>query len=170
MTQNENISTTTEEARKQMPEKQSPLNSKPGLFDPEMELRVKKSANWFIWIAVFGLLGYILETINSEKEWFFSFAAPKWLNSQLTGSQTPVILLVLVLAIAFGLIGYFSGKGKSLPYLIGLLLYILDAIPAFLLQDLMMIVFHLIVAFGLILGFSHLRKFEKSKSERLNIR
>ena len=149
----------------QTPEENSALSASPVGFDPETELRVRKNANWFTWIAVFALLGYILETINTEKEWFFSLAAPKWLNSLLSGSQIPAVLLLIVLVLAFGLIAYFSGKGKSLPYLIGLLLYVWDAFAALLLQDLLMMVFHLIVIVGLVIGLIYLKRLEKGKLE-----
>jgi len=149
----------------QAAEENSALSSSSSGFNPETELRVRKNANWFTWIAVFGLLGYILESINTEKEWFFSLAAPKWLNSLLSGSQIPAVLLLIVLVLAFGLIAYFSGKGKSLPYLIGLLLYVWDAFAALLLQDLLMIVFHLIVIVGLVIGLIYLKRLEKGKLE-----
>jgi len=149
----------------QAAEENSALSSSSSGFNPETELRVRKNANWFTWIAVFGLLGYILESINTEKEWFFSLAAPKWLNSLLSGSQIPAVLLLIVLVLAFGLIAYFSGKGKSLPYLIGLLLYVWDAFAALLLQDLLMMVFHLIVIVGLVIGLIYLKRLEKGKLE-----
>lgn len=149
----------------QAAEENSALSSSSSGFNPETELRVRKNANWFTWIAVFALLGYILESINTEKEWFFSLAAPKWLNSLLSGSQIPAVLLLIVLVLAFGLIAYFSGKGKSLPYLLGLLLYVWDAFAALLLQDLLMIVFHLIVIVGLVIGLIYLKRLEEGKLE-----
>lgn len=149
----------------QAAEENSALSSSSSGFNPETVLRIKKNANWFTWIAVFGLLGYILESINTEKEWFFSLAAPKWLNSLLSGSQIPAVLLLIVLVLAFGLIAYFSGKGKSLPYLLGLLLYVWDAFAALLLQDLLMMVFHLIVIVGLVIGLIYLKRLEKGKLE-----
>lgn len=147
----------------QTAEENSALSANQVGLDSETQLRVKKNANWFTWIAVFALFGYILESINTEKEWFFSLAAPKWLNSLLSGSQIPAVLLLIVLVLAFGLIAYFSGKGKSLPYLLGLLLYVWDAFAALLLQDLLMIVFHLIVIVGLVIGLIYLKRLEEGK-------
>lgn len=133
----------------------------------------RSGSSWYFWLAVISLANLILKLSESESPIRFAvgFALPKWLEdasipffSILTPRRFS-FALGLGLILLFALIGVIARKRNKLVYLVGVILYALDIVPAFINSDTYSVVFHLIVLGFLIWGYVHLLKLEKLEAE-----
>ncbi|NLZ27182.1 MAG: hypothetical protein GX884_06350 [Chloroflexi bacterium] len=133
----------------------------------------RSGSSWYFWLALISLANLVIRLSNSESTIRFAvgFALPKWLEDAsipFFNILTPRRFsfgLGLILIVVFALIGLMARKRYKVVYLIGMILYTFDIIPAFINSDSYSVVFHLIVLGFLIWGFIHLLKLEKLEAE-----
>ncbi len=150
---------TEEGQREELKRKLADLN---GQIDPA--LTVKRSANWFYWIAALSLINSAVLLTESD----FGFIAGLGFTQMLDGMMMEIIgsynfisfLPSLVVSILFAFIGYLSKNLSKGAYIIGMILYALDSLLFFLTNDFLFLGFHVFVLFMMYSGYKHLGRIE----------
>lgn len=134
-----------------------------GSYDPMLERRARSGARWFLWIAGFSLVntfilghGAVFLVGLAVTPVLKGFAAG--LGPQYEGVGT---VLSVVVAALFGMFGFFASKGRSWGYIVGMVLYGLDAalliglaMLSSAMQDVwLMVAFHVLVLFWIFRGW-----------------
>ena len=131
------------------------------IFDDDSARHVTRTsvlhgADWFFWIAILSLINSLIvfyyQTPNSP----LALGITRWLDgttsgfnaSMTTGGLVTNILVALVLAI-FGLL---SRRGNDIAFVVGIFLYVIDAMLVIGLQDFFGFGVHLIALFFLVKG------------------
>ena len=118
-------------------------------------------ANWFFWIAALSainsLVVYFIGTGNTP----FAFGVTQWFDGThgpLTaeGWTPPLhitkLLMDLLIAAGFAGFGYLARKGNDVAFVIGIFLYVVDALLNIGLRDFLGFCFHLVGFFFLFRG------------------
>lgn len=121
----------------------------PGAFQPAVPgqnpvllRRVRVGASWFFVIAVFSLINTFM--IRSHGAFF--------LVGLGVNLMVPSIAASVVVAGVFALFGVFARMGHSWSFIVGLILYTLDALIFLVAQDWLPLAFHAYVIFRLAAG------------------
>lgn len=142
--------------------------------DPEWEAQLKSGANWFYWIAGLSLVNSLAFIFQAN----FAFLA----GLGITQLFEAVVLLSIengapaslnVVAIAFDLIivgifafiGYYANKGFTAPFLVGIIIYVLDAVVVLALGSYAAAAFHAFALFFIIRGYLASRKLRAAQSD-----
>ncbi len=133
--------------------------------------RINSGANWFIIISVLSIINSILIHSGSEINFIFGLGSTTLLDVLIRdmGEGQSILWLIPQFIIA-GLFFFFGYAGKKLSnsaYLIGIILYSLDALIFFLFKNYIAIGFHLFALFGMVNGFSKLLKLKKERKDFL---
>jgi GYF domain 2 len=104
--------------------------------NPFLCQRVKRGASWFYLIAVFSLINYFLMANHGG---FFLVG----LGINLMTSN---LVVTVVVSGIFALLGYFAGRAHAWSFVVGMLLYALDAVVFVMASDWLPLAFH---AYGL---------------------
>ncbi len=116
--------------------------------------QLKSSASWFYWIAALSMINWIASAFNIGYSFVVGLGATQFVDGvaqaliENVGSEFATILTVISLIATVGiagmyaLFGYFGNKRASWAFLIGIILYILDAGLFIWVQDWMPLIFH----------------------------
>lgn len=133
---------------------------------------MRSGANWFYWIAGLSLLNSAIQIFGSDRSFVVGLGITQVFDgiasaaSADVGSQAGTILrgiafaLDLCVAGVFALFGWQAGKRRRWAFLVGMVLYFLDALIFLLVQDWLSLGFHAFALVGIWGGFSSLRKLE----------
>lgn len=130
--------------------------------DPATFARLKSSASWFYWIAGLSLINSI--TAFSGSTWHFIVGLGittlfDALASEFgSAGKTIVLLLDLVAAGIFILLGIFAHKRHTWAFIVGMILFGLDTLFFLIGQDWIGIAFHVFVLYCLFRGFKACRE------------
>lgn len=138
--------------------------------DPALAAHARRGANWFYWIAGLSMVNSIAFLAGAN----FHFLAGLGVSEIADGISEAVIqdggpMAIKGVAIVFDLIvfggfalaGYFSNKLISPVFLIGIIIYAIDAVIVLLLGDLFMAAFHAFALYQLIRGFMACRELKQ---------
>jgi hypothetical protein len=135
-----------------------------------LEARARSGSRWFYWLAGLSLLNSVFALTGGTWSFLFGMAITQVIDGISIAVQRNAGLqgFNLVAAIALGLdflvalvvvvFGYFAGRGNRTVYVVGMILYALDAVVTLIFQDWLGFVFHVIVLVGLWSGFAAMRK------------
>jgi hypothetical protein len=110
--------------------------------NPMVFRRVKSGASWFYVVAVFSLINYFL----MEKQGAF-FLVGMGINIL---TRDPIVTVIV--AGMFALFGFFAGKGHSWSFIVGMILYALDALIFIQVSMWLSFAFHIYALFRMFLG------------------
>ena len=120
------------------PHTQTLFDSEPGdaIARREDEERVKSGARWFYIIAALSLVTSVVSLVGGGWAFFVSLGVTQIIDSlanalaERVGGSVKVVALVFdVLAAGiFALLGYFASKRHTWAFIVGMALYILDAL------------------------------------------
>jgi MFS family permease len=126
------------------------------------------ASGWFFWIAGLSLVNTVILITGSH--WMFLaglaityFAAAVGIQFGSTG-QVVAIFISACAGGVFLAMGMIARKGHKAAFVIGMVLYVLDAVLALVVQDWLMAAFHAYVLYRLWRGFaacSQIKAFEK---------
>jgi hypothetical protein len=140
------------------------LQPAPAAQTPELRsLREFQSgANQFFWIAGFTLVNMATVFWNAQFIMLVGLGVTLLANA-LGAALGPIgmaVSAIFVLAVAglFGAFGYFSRRGHSWAFIVGITLYVLDALVVLWMQDWVMLAFHGLFAFLAVRGYVALRR------------
>ncbi len=126
--------------------------------------RTKGGASWFYWIAALSLINSILSISGAGIRFIFGLGITQISDAFASGLGGAGVVGLIVTAIAGGvlvLFGIFGSKGQTWAFLVGMILYGLDAVVSLLIQDWLGAAFHGWVLFRLAQGFMACREFNR---------
>ncbi|HMF91291.1 MAG TPA: hypothetical protein VKL40_11660 [Candidatus Angelobacter sp.] len=132
--------------------------------------RIKASANWFDWIAALSVVNAVIALSNSNWHFLLGLGVTDVVNylARKSGSgQAQVIGLVVTLVVAgiFWLMGRFAKQGQYWALIVGMILYTLDGGLLLIGQDWLSAAFHVYALFMLSRTFGAIKAFEAAKQD-----
>lgn len=140
-----------------------------------LEKAVRSGASWFYWIAALSVVNSVIQLSGSDRSFVIGLGMTQVFDAVATGASQGsegsagtvlrVIALALDLTVAgfFALMGWQAGKQRAWAFVIGMLLYALDALIFLLVQDWWSIGFHAFALFGIWGGFASMRKLREAE-------
>jgi hypothetical protein len=126
-----------------------------------LQQRYKSGARWFFWIAGLSVVTSILSLSGSDIAFFLSLgttqvidAFARGLATQLgDGTKFVALILDVVIAGVFAVIGWFALKRHLWSFVLGMTLFALDALILLVFQVWISFVFHALVIFWIFKGY-----------------
>jgi hypothetical protein len=118
---------------------------------------MRMGANWFYWVAILAILNVMLVYFVNFQTHFFGLGMSQYLDSRAFANNVETekwMAFALGLAIA-GIIaafGYFASKGSDLAFIIGLFVYLFDAVVLLGYREFFAFGFHLFAMFFIFKG------------------
>lgn len=123
-------------------------------------------ANWFFWLAALSVIDSLLVYFFGPGYFFgmrnpAAFGATRWIDGTagpLTSEgwmpplHTAALIGNLLIAAAFAGFGYFARRGNDVAFVLGIFLYVVDALLSIGLRDFFGFCFHLVGFFFLFRG------------------
>jgi hypothetical protein len=124
--------------------------------DPTLERRVRSSARWFFWIAALSVINAFTASSGTGMVFVVGLAITQFISGFAarmdSGGQGIGMALIFLASGVFAVFGYFASKRHTWSFIVGMVLYAGDALLAVLVQDWMLVAFHVFVLFWLFLG------------------
>lgn len=136
------------------------------IYDHVSDMR--RGANWFFWIATLSVINSLLVTFSGTANFIFSLGAARWIDeafraNSLASVTVSGMLLGLAVAGLFAVLGYFARMGNDRVYVLGIFLYVVDAMIILGFKDFFSFGFHMVALFFLFKGlFASRRRFDPS--------
>ena len=150
----------------------------PSFLSGEAEVyrkHMQSGARWFYWIAGLSLINAIAAATNSKWSFLAGLGITQFISgfasalSADLGNSSAVMVIAFVLNVFvagfFIFLGVFSGKGHTWAFLIGLVIYALDALIFLAVQLWFPLAFHAFVFYCLFRGFAANRKLKQLEAE-----
>jgi hypothetical protein len=131
-----------------------------------LEQKSKSGARWFFWIAGLTIITSIVSLYGGGFAFFLSLGTTQFIDamarglSQEFGDATKIVALVLDILVAgvFGLIGWLALKRYLWSFIVGMVLFMLDALILLVFQIWISFAFHLLVIFWIFKGYQAARQ------------
>jgi hypothetical protein len=135
--------------------------------------RIKSGANNFYWIAGLSVINSFAFQFGGSIYFVVGLAGTMFVDGIFIGLAKALPDMALVVKIfglvvsmlvagVFALLGYFAGKGKRWAFITGMILYAVDALVMMVFQEWMGLIFHGIFLFGLFGGLQALNQLQKT--------
>jgi hypothetical protein len=129
----------------------------------EIQRAIQSQGSWFFWIAGLSVVNSIGSLLHLDMAFVVGLGFSLMLDALASelGEAWSAIAITLNLAIIgfFAAMGFFAVRGWRWAFMLGILIYALDAVALVLLQDWFMVAFHGYVLFqlgtGLVACFKH---------------
>ncbi len=126
---------------------------------------IQKAANWFYWIAGLSAVNSLIFYFSKDIYFVVGLGITQFVEgifSELTNGQSLTALVInLIIAGFFILIGFMSNKFKKWAFLTGITLYTLDALLYIIFKEWMAVGFHIFVLVIIIKGFLKIYEYDK---------
>lgn len=140
---------------------------------PELERQYKSGARWFFWIAGLTLLTSLLSLMGSNVAFFLSLGSTQFIDGVAValaeelgqGARVVGIILDLLIAGVFVLLGWFALKRHMWSFVVGMVLFAVDAIILLYFQVWISLVFHALVIFWIFRGYQAARRLAALEAE-----
>jgi hypothetical protein len=119
----------------------------------EMQL----GANWFFWVAILAVINSVIVWYFGLWSQFFGLGTTQYVDAQMVaaGAETQRLsglAINLGIAAIFAVFGYLSRKGNDVAFIIGMFLYVFDAVVALGYRDFFAFGFHMFALFFMFKG------------------
>ena len=140
--------------------------------NPEWEIRAKRGANWFYWIAGLSVVNSVLFVAGANVHFLAGLGLTEIVDALVDvvirqgaspAFRAVAIVFDLVFIIGFALCGYYANKFSRTVFIIGIVVYALDALIVLALGSLLMLAFHAYALYSLIRGFLACRQIKAYK-------
>jgi hypothetical protein len=149
----------------------TPLGNDPqAVFQARIELakaKIKRSASWFDWIAVFSVVNSVILLANGGWHFLIGLGITDLvtvLSGAGQGRVLGLIVTVIVAALFWGM-GHLTKKGQMWALILGMIFYALDGVILLLAQDWLSVAFHVYALFMLSRAFSAINELEKAQQQ-----
>ena len=127
----------------------------------QLEQRMKSGANWFYWIAALSLVTSIISLAGGNWAFLVSLGVTQLVDAvanvgaDRVGWGVKVVALVfdLVAAGLFALLGMFAGKRQTWAFVVGMVLYLLDALVCLFIGFWLGLAFHAFALYSIFGGY-----------------
>ncbi len=118
-------------------------------------------ANWFFWLAILSAVNSLIVYYFGIRNTPIAFGLTQWFdgtNGPLTGEgvnpplHTSGLIVDLLIAAGFAGFGLLARRGNDIAFLLGIFLYVVDALLSLFLKDFFGFCFHLVGFFFLFRG------------------
>ena len=128
----------------------TPQDSFDSVERQQLEQRMKSGANWFYWIAALSLVTSFISLAGGGWAFLVSLGVTQFVDAvanvgaERLGVGVKIVALVFdfVAAGLFALFGYFAGKRHTWAFVVGMGLYLLDAVVCLLIGFWLGLAFH----------------------------
>lgn len=138
----------------------------------KLNAKLKSGAGWFYWVAALSVINSIIILANGEWSFLFGMGITQLVDGVVLGIfdgsvNTPAsakfigLGLVVLISSIFALFGWQGNKRAKWAFLVGMVLYGLDALILLSVSDYLGIAFHFWVLFGLFAGYRACNELEK---------
>ena len=149
----------------------TPLGNDPqAVFRARIELalaKIKRSASWFDWIAVFSVVNAVILMANGGLHFLIGLGITEVitvLSRQGQGAVIGLVLAVIVAAFFWGM-GYLTKKGQMWALILGIVFYVLDAGILIFLRDWLSVAFHAYALYRLSQAFSGITELQTAQQQ-----
>jgi len=126
-----------------------------------LEQQSKSGARWFFWIAGLTIVTSFFALFGSGYAFFLSLGATRFIDgvakglSGEFGDTVPIVGLVLDIFIAgiFALLGWFAYKRHLWAFMVGMAIFVLDAMLLLVFQVWISFLFHALVTYWIFRGY-----------------
>jgi len=130
----------------------------------ETVARVKSGAHWFYWIAAMSIINVFLQA--SGRYFVMGLAIPSFIEALVVGEvESPSYPIYFLCAGVIAAFGFFAAKLQRWAFVVGAIIYVLDAALYALAGEWFALGFHLFVLYKLYLGFSAIAEYEKTSQQ-----
>jgi hypothetical protein len=131
------------------------------IFDDDSARHVTRTsvlhgADWFVWIAILSLINSLIVFYYQTPNTPFALGITRWLdgttsgfNASMTTSGLVTNLLIVAVLVMFGVL---ARRGSDIAFVLGIFLYVIDAMLVIGLRDFFAFGVHLIALFFLVKG------------------
>jgi len=148
-------------------------NNQLGFEAHALKQRCKSGARWFFWIAGLSLITSIVTFSGGGFAFFLSLGTTQVIDgfaralANDLGDGTKIVGLVLDLLVAgvFVLIGWLALKRHLWSFIVGMILFMLDALILLIFQIWISFAFHLLVVFWIFKGYQAGRRLSELELE-----
>ena len=127
----------------------------------ELSDRFRSGANWFYWIAGLTLVTSVISLLGGGWRFFLSLGVTQLIDAiavvtaESLGDATKVVAIVLDIFISamFAGFAFFAQKRQMWAYVLGMVVFLLDALISIVFIDFIGIIVHGFVLFMMIRGF-----------------
>lgn len=127
----------------------------------QLEQRMKSGANWFYWIAALSLVTSFISLAGGNWAFLVSLGVTQLVDAianvgaERVGWGVKAVALVFDLLGAglFALFGMFAGKRQTWAFVVGMVLYVLDALVCLLIGFWLGLAFHAFALYGIFGGY-----------------
>jgi hypothetical protein len=134
-----------------------------------IEGRIKGSASWFFWIAVLSLINTAILMSGSSWHFIFGLGVTDIVTAiavRAGGMANAAALFInFIIAGIFALLGFFGRKPQRWAFVVGMLLYGLDALLSLVFKDFLGVAFHGWVLYRIYTGFSAVSELNELRPE-----
>lgn len=131
-------------------------------IDPDLVARAKRGANWYYWIAGLSVVNSVAFLAGANFHFLAGLGVTEVVDAVVEAMiqqggpgyiRVVAVVFDLIAVAGFGLAGYFASKLSRTAFLVGIIVYIIDALIVLLLTDFLMLAFHAFALFSLIRGY-----------------
>jgi hypothetical protein len=134
--------------------------------------QMRGGASWFYWIAGLSIVNALTIRLNVGFSFIFGLGATQLVDALASAlaMEIPELAAVIIwvafaidllIAAVFVIFGVYANRGYRLIFIVGMLLYALDALFFLWWGDLLGFAFHMFALFGIYRGFRVLRELER---------
>src|ERR1051325_7645339 len=143
----------------------------------ELKRRMRRGANNFYWIAALSAINSLILEFGGSAYFVVGLASTLYVDSFAIAAakdvpDAAVIIKIVGLVISFifagifALFGLFANRGKRWAFIVGMVLYSIDALLMLAFQEWMGLIFHGLFLFGLFGGLRALNQIQKALPAR----
>ncbi len=138
----------------------------------ELEAKMKSGGSWFYWIAGLSAINSAIYLFGGEVAFLaglgFTLMADALVDAAIdsglpSGVKAVAIIFNFILVAMFALFGYYANKRFAVAFIVGIVIYVLDALLLLLLGSFFSAAFHAFALFFIIRGFLACRKLNASQ-------
>jgi hypothetical protein len=147
-------------------------------LDPAVEAQLRSGANWFYWIAGLSLVNSAIFAFGGQISFIAGLGLTQVIDAIFTvaveeGAPSQIIAVAVVIdvmvAAVFALFGYYANKGFGWVFILGIALYLLDALVYLAVGSVLAAAFHAFVLYRLVIGFMASRQLKQFAAENLSV-
>lgn len=132
-------------------------------------------ANWFLWVAALSVINSIISLVNGRWSFLAGLGMTQVIDgfaagvAESVGGAATAVALVLDLLVAgfFVGLGMFARKQQSWAFIVGMVVYALDAVIFILFGGWLSMLFHVYVLYRIYQGFAANNKLKALQAEAL---
>jgi hypothetical protein len=169
MSENEPIEEKVEQAQQELKPQTEQQAAAIADARTRIESAMKSGGSWFYWIAGLSMVNSVLALLKANLVFVVGLGVSQVIDAfgQVMGNVGMMIALVLnvIIAAIFIMFGFFANKGHKWSFIVGMVLYVFDALILLAFKEIMSVGFHIFALYCMYKGLSALTTLKKLDSQ-----